>query len=71
MMKPRTQTTESFANPELVRQLERDLSDAVSKAHSMGALVCQGRATQEEKTAAFAAAAELEAKLKAEQKNVI
>jgi len=70
MIRPRT-VKEAYANPGLVRDLERQLSVAAMKAQSMGALVCQGRATHEEKDLAFAAAAALQSQLAAEQKNVV
>lgn len=70
MMKPRKITT-VYANPELVRELERQLSEASAKAQSIGALVCQGRATQAEKESAFAEAAAAAAALKEEQKNTV
>jgi len=63
--------THAFANPALVRELERAASDAAMKAQTTGALVLQGRATQEDKDAAFAAAKDAEAALKAEQSNIV
>lgn len=70
MMKPRKVTT-AYANPELVRDLERKASEASAKALSIGMLVCQGRATPDEKESALSEAKAAAEALKAEQKNTV
>jgi hypothetical protein len=71
MIRRSTPATTAYANPELVRELEKALADANTKAHSMGAMVLQGRATQEQKEAAYAEAEAAQVALKAEQKNIV
>jgi len=60
-----------FANPGMVRQLERKHSEALSKANLTAMLVRQGRATEEDKAAAYDAADQIKALLVAEQKNIV